>query len=197
MQRLRPDQATAAAKTLTEAFWNDPLLEVVVSPDEKKRAARGQWFFETLIKYGLRWGEAYCNDDTSAVAVWFPPDQTQLRTGRLLRLGMWAMPFKLGFSGMSRFSKTMSVGEKAHHSVPGPHWYLLALGTRPELQGTGLGSALVDAGASKADAAGLPCYLETGTESNVAFYTKRGFEVIAKEDVLGVTLWGMLRKPVR
>jgi len=93
--------------------------------------------------------------------------------------------------------KAVPVGEKFHKSVHGPHWYLFALGTKPELQGTGMGSALIDIGAAKADAAGIPCYLETGTESNVAFYTKRGFEIIDKADVLGFTLWGMVRKPVQ
>ncbi len=197
MQPLRADQTSAAAKSLTVAFWNDPLLEIVVAPDENKRAAAGQWFFETAIKYGLRWGEPHANDDASAVAVWFPPGQTQLSMVRMLRLGMWAMPFKVGLGGMSRFSKAMSVGEKFHHSVEGPHWYLMALGTRPEVQGTGMGSALIEVGAAKADAAGIPCYLETATESNVAFYTKRGFEVVAEEDVLGFTFRGMVRKPVQ
>jgi ribosomal protein S18 acetylase RimI-like enzyme len=197
MQLLPPDQTTAAAKSLTGAFWNDPLLEIVVAPDEKKRAAIGQWFFEKLINYGQRWGEVYTNDEAAAVAVWFPPGQTELTPGRMLRVGLGMLPFKIGLGGVSRFMKAMSVGEKFHKSVHGPHWYLLALGTKPELQGAGLGGALIEVGAAKADAAGVPCYLETATESNVAFYTKRGFEVIEKEDVLGFTLWGMVRKPVQ
>lgn len=197
MQPLRADLTSVAAKSLTEAFWNDPILEIVVAPDGKKRAALGQWFFETTIKYGLRRGEVYCNDDASAVAVWLPPGRAHISAIQMLRAGIWEMPLKIGFSGISRFSKAISVGDKFHNGVKGAHWYLLALGTKPELQGKGIGSALIDTGAAKADSAGLPCYLETGTESNVAFYSKRGFEVIGKEDVLGFTLWGMLRRPVR
>lgn len=197
MQPIRPDQTGAAAQTLTEAFWTDPLLEIVVAPDEAKRAALGQWFFEKSIVYGQRWGETYTNDDASAVALWFPPGQTQLTPLRMLRVGMGALPFKFGLSGTSRVMKAMSVGEKFHKAMHGPHWYLMALGTKPKLQGTGLGSQLIDAGAKKADAAGVPCYLETATESNVAFYTKRGFEISDQADVLGFTLWGMVRQPVR
>ena len=173
------------------------MLEIVVAPDEKKRAAIGWWFFEKSINYGQRWGEVYTNGEASAVAVWFTPGQTELTPGRMLRVGMGMLPFKVGLGGVSRFMKAMSVGEKFHKSVHGPHWYLLALGTKPEQQGAGMGGALIEVGAAKADAAGVPCYLETATESNVAFYTKRGFEVIAKEDVLGFTLWGMIRQPVR
>jgi hypothetical protein len=54
---------------------------------------------------------------------------------------------------------------------------------------------LLELGTSQADAAGIPCYLETGTESNVAYYSKRGFEVTGQADVLGFTLYGMLRRP--
>jgi hypothetical protein len=50
-------------------------------------------------------------------------------------------------------------------------------------------------GTAEADAAGIPCYLETGTASNVAFYTKRGFRVIGQADVHGSTLYGMVRPP--
>ena len=64
----------------------------------------------------------------------------------------------------------MSVTEKFHKTVNGPHWYLAAVGSRDEHQGRGLGSELVEVGTSRADEAGLPCYLETGTQSNIDFY---------------------------
>ena len=71
----------------------------------------------------------------------------------------------------------------------------MAVGTSPTRQGTGLGSSLLQLGTSKADAAGIPCYLETATESNVAFYSKRGFEVTGEASLFGFTLRGMVRPP--
>jgi hypothetical protein len=50
-------------------------------------------------------------------------------------------------------------------------------------------------GTSRADAAGVPCYLDTGTQSNIDFYTKRGFEVVGQADFDGHTLTGMVRPP--
>ena len=49
-----------------------------------------------------------------------------------------------------------------------------------------------------ADAAGLPCYLETETAANVGYYRHHGFEVRTEWDVPpdGPHMWGMLR-PVR
>ena len=194
MEILRPDQLEAAAKTLADAFWDDPLMHIV-APNEKKRAAVGPWFFAKSIAYGMRWGEASCNDDASAVAVWFPPGKTDLTAGRMLRVGMGAFPFRAGISATVRFMRALSATEKFHKAVEGPHWYLMAIGTSQSRQGTGLGSALLELGTAQADAAGIPCYLETGTESNVAYYSKRGFEVTGQAEVLGFTLYGMVRRP--
>ena len=191
---LRPDQIESAAKTLAEAFWDDPLMHIV-APNEKKRAAVGPWFFSKSIAYGMRWGEASCNDDASAVAIWFPPGSTNITPGRMLRVGMGALPFRAGINGTARFMRAISATEKFHKAVEGPHWYLMAIGTSPTRQGTGLGSALLELGTSHADAGGIPCYLETATESNVAYYSKRGFEITGEANVLGFTLRGMVRQP--
>ncbi len=192
MERLRPDQVEAAARTLADAFWDDPLMHIV-APDENRRTAVGHWFFAKSIAYGLRWGEVSCNDDASAVAVWFPPGNTDITLGRMLRVGMGALPLRAGINGFRRFMRALSAVEKFHKAVEGPHWYLLAIGTMPARQGTGLGSALVELGTSQADAAGIPCYLETATDSNVAYYSKRGFEITGEANVYGFTLRGMVR----
>jgi hypothetical protein len=49
----------------------------------------------------------------------------------------------------------------------------------------------------RADADGLPCYLETMKERNVPFYQKYGFEVVVDELVPkgGPRLWTMKRQP--
>ena len=53
----------------------------------------------------------------------------------------------------------------------------------------------MEVGTSRADDAGVPCYLETGTQSNIDFYTKRGFEIVGQTEFLGHTLTGMVRQP--
>ena len=50
-------------------------------------------------------------------------------------------------------------------------------------------------GTDQADAAGLPCYPETGTEANVAFYSRRGFEVTGEAKAEGASVWAMVRPP--
>ena len=194
MDLIRPDQKDAAVRTLAEAFRDDPLMQIV-APNERRRPSVSEWFFSKAIGYGMRWGEVSCNDDVSAVAVWLTPGNTTMSPGRMLRAGLGAFPIKAGINGTVRFMRAMSAVEKFHKAVDGPHWYLLAIGTIPARQGQGLGSSLMEVGTAKADAAGIPCYLETTTDSDIAFYSKRGFEVTGQAAVLGFTLSGMVRQP--
>lgn len=194
IQRLDARHADAAADTLGEAFFEDPLL-LIVAPDEATRRRWGPWFMSMALQYGLRWGEVWETADTSAVAVWVPPGSGDMGLGRMLRVGLARMPFRLGMAGSRRFLQALAATEPFHKAVDGPHWYLLAVGARSECQGQGLGSALVEAGTSRADAAGVPCYLETATQSNIDFYARRGFDVVGQTDFDGHTLTGMIRQP--
>ena len=77
-----------------------------------------------------------------------------------------------------------------------PHWYLAALGTDPARHGQGVGSALLAPILARCDAEGVPAYLETQNEANVAFYGKRGFQVREEVDVAGMPkLWLLWREP--
>jgi ribosomal protein S18 acetylase RimI-like enzyme len=190
---LDASQVAAASATLGEAFFDDPVLQIA-APDERVRRQQGAWFMGTVVKYGLKWGEVWATDDASAVAVWVPPGSGEMGPGRMLQIGMAMLPFRLGLSPTLRLLKLMSMTEKFHESVHGPHWYLVSIGVRDAAQGHGLGSALVEIGTSRADAAGLPCYLETGTDSNISYYRKRGFEIVAQEEFDGHTITGMVRQ---
>jgi ribosomal protein S18 acetylase RimI-like enzyme len=194
VEPLRPDQQRAAALTLAEAFSNDPLFEIL-APDPERRERIGPPMMEVLLAYGMRYGQVWANEDASAVAIWLHPDSGPMSMPRMLRVGMWRAPFILGLTGMGRMSRAMSATEGFHKQVAGPHWYLMTIGTRTARQGQGLGSALVEMGTSRADEAGVPCYLETGTDANIAFYRKRGFELIGQADCYGHMLTGMIRGP--
>jgi GNAT superfamily N-acetyltransferase len=61
----------------------------------------------------------------------------------------------------------------------------MILGVGPEWQGQGVGSQLLQSVLARADADGVPCYLETGTEPNLRFYRRHGFEVAIEDDVPG------------
>ncbi|MGZ5348523.1 MAG: GNAT family N-acetyltransferase, partial [Solirubrobacterales bacterium] len=45
-------------------------------------------------------------------------------------------------------------------------------------QRSGAGTALIRPGLERADAEGMPCYLETQRRSNIPFYERFGFELV-------------------
>ena len=59
-----------------------------------------------------------------------------------------------------------------------PHWYLPFIGVRPEAQGRGMGAHLLELGLDRADADGMPAYLEATSRRSVPLYSRHGFKVI-------------------
>lgn len=181
---------------MAAAFFDDPVMKMMY-PDEEKRARKGDWVMEKMVGYCARYGEVYTDDAVTGGSAWLTPGNTEMSMLRTIRSGLWQMPFRVGFRQMGRMNRMDSEIKKAHKkAAPGDHWYLQILGTHPDAQGKGLGTAAIEVGTAKADAAGLPVYLETMSESNVAYYEKRGFtiaETIEFEPEL--TIWAMLRQP--
>ena len=86
--------------------------------------------------------------------------------------------------------------DKVHHEVGTPHYYLAVLGTDPLFRRIGAASAALQPVLERCDEEGLPAYLETQREENLAFYARQGFELQRMLDIRGVPpLWTMLRNP--
>ncbi len=60
------------------------------------------------------------------------------------------------------------------------HWYLCLLAADPMAWRRGIGTALMEPSLDALDADGLPCYLETQKEDNIAYYRRFGFEETAR-----------------
>src|SRR5271166_2088182 len=59
-----------------------------------------------------------------------------------------------------------------------PHYYFANIGVVPEMQGRGIGSALMRPTLERCDARGLAAYLEASSERNAALYERLGFRLI-------------------
>jgi ribosomal protein S18 acetylase RimI-like enzyme len=87
--------------------------------------------------------------------------------------------------------------EQRHPHDP-PHWYLFILGVEQAAQGQGLGSALLAHMLARVDADGMPAYLESSNERNLALYGRHGFRVTAEVVIPGgPRIWPMWRKARR
>jgi GNAT superfamily N-acetyltransferase len=86
---------------------------------------------------------------------------------------------------------------EAGHPVQ-PHHYLAFLAVRPDQQGRGVGSALLDRHHARLDAAGLPAYLEANALRNRDLYLRHGYRVRSVIELPdGPLLWTMWRSPMK
>jgi len=196
---LHSSQKRLASRVLASALLADPLYSDLF-PDVGRRERALQSMFSGLLTYALRYGVSHTTSDVAGVAIWLGPGNARLTLWRTLRTGM-ALPRALmnfGRPAREMFLREMNRLEAEHRDrMPGPHWYLWALGVHPERQRRGIGGRLLQPVLALADREGMPCYLEASTERSAAFYQKSGFETRATHSVLDgrVPVWLMTREP--
>ena len=181
--------AEPLAATLARAFADDPLTSHLL-PNESARAAALPRMFKLLFKLGLPHGACFVTSGYEAVTLWRPPNGWHVP--------FWAYvvnaPELLGIfgSGVLGVMNTMDRMEKLHPHEP--HWYLQTIGTDPDKQGKGFGSLIMRQQLAVADAAAMPCYLESSKDTNIPIYKSFGFEVTGEIKIPnGPTLWPMWR----
>ena len=169
------------AATLAAAFQDDPALAwILTDPKARKRALPR--FFAVMAEQSLRHGVILASEDHEAASLWYPPGEVRdgfidsLRDNlRMLGVFKSALP------------RGLQVAEAmyARHPRPQPHWYLRYVGVAPGAQGKGWGGAIIRAGIARAAEEGCGVLLETATQSNVAIYTRLGFEITEEWAVPG------------
>lgn len=75
-----------------------------------------------------------------------------------------------------------------------PHIHLGPIGVAPELQGQGVGTALMNRYIEHLTQENIAGYLETDKPENVKFYEKFGFAVQLEEQLIGTPTWYMWRE---
>lgn len=192
---LSRSDASRAAVVLARAFQDDPLM-VHIQPDPVRRARILPRGLGGVQGYCLRYGQVVTTPDLASVACWLPPGEVDTTALRMARSGMLASKLWVGAGGVRRMLAVVSAMDRDHHRVMvGPHWYLWLLGTEPVRQGQGAAGAVLAPTLAEADAAGLPCYLDTHLERNLGFYARHGFAVVLDEVHSGVRCWGLRREP--
>ncbi|MFI8914298.1 GNAT family N-acetyltransferase [Streptomyces sp. NPDC053513] len=184
------DDASMVGRTLASAFGDDPMMQWFF-PDAATREQGLDRYFTTLFtrQYGLH---GVCERTDSAAAFWVSPEgadkavpDAETVQELVEILGDRAPAFQ------------QAVMAAAEHGPTEPHWYLAVIGADPAARGQGHGSALLRSGLAKADAAGLPVYLESSKPDNLPVYEHFGF-VVRDEFELpggGPVLWSMKRAP--
>jgi GNAT superfamily N-acetyltransferase len=190
-------QATAQeepelASTLAAAFADDPVFSWLL-PHERSREQRLRRFFTIELRHvGLPRGTVWNCDELRGAAICMPPDAWRLPS----RVALAQVPaFARVFRRRLLIATTLQAAMELRHERRA-HWYILAVGVRPEHQGHGLGSALLSPTLARCDRDGLPAYLEASSERSAALYERLGFEHVRELRLRdGPPLWLMLRPP--
>jgi ribosomal protein S18 acetylase RimI-like enzyme len=189
-----PDDLDGVVATLTAAFHDDPLMSwAFPDPDVRPRRLATLWRFFASELY-LPGGGCATLPDHDAVSLWN-------RNGAPDREEFWERHGERFFEEMEgdlERSALIGAAMAEHHPHHRDHWYLLAMGVRPEAQGRGLGSILLAHTLAHLDERGDAAYLEATSPRSRRLYERFGFEVtdeFAPDG--GPLLWSMWREPAR
>jgi len=191
IRSARAEDADAVTGVLARAFQDDPVISWLF-PDEEARRTKSGRFFRLRFKQFLPQGEVYTTADHAGAAIWAVPGQWHLPALATLQMIAVLAP-AVGPRGPRAIQGLMRV-DGAHPSEP--HYYLAVLGTEPDLQGRGIGSALLGPVLESCDRDEVPAYLESSKERNIAFYARHGFRVTREMRLpKGPPVWLMWRDP--
>ena len=168
-----------AVRVLAAAFAHDPLMDWLLPGRAAGSAAR---LFRPLVEVSAAHGELAVSADGAAAAVWLPRAAEPPATDEQLP------------DGLARLRTFLALTEE-RHPVGQAHLYLAFLGVVPGAQGRGLGGALLRERLARADADGVPAYLEASSQRSLALYERHGFRARGEPIALpaGPRLWPMWR----
>ena len=164
------DDAGRISRSLARAFDDDPMMRWFFPDDSSRESSLSSYFATIFTRQYVR--DAVCECTEDAAAFWVPPE-AQAKAVPDAETIQELQNILGDRSGLFRDA----VGAAAEHTPQEQHWYLALIGADPAAQGQGQGAALLRSGLAKADAAGLPAYLESSKEDNLPFYEHFGFAV--------------------
>jgi|HubBroStandDraft_5_1064220.scaffolds.fasta_scaffold01343_7 GNAT superfamily N-acetyltransferase len=185
-------------EVLANAFRGYPFFEYCLG-DADNYARTAPRMFASFVRWTILYGKAWTTIDLNAVALRRPPGTQNIGTWNALRSGLAFTFLSMDIATRRRFGRAAPIVEETHKSIMGaqPHWHCWMMGVLAARQGTGVGRQLMRYTFEQSDRAGLPCYLETFSESSVRVHESQLYSIrkaIAIPDT-PLTLYAMVRPP--
>jgi ribosomal protein S18 acetylase RimI-like enzyme len=158
---------------LCGSFYSDPHIKYIVgdgSNKEKRYRRLMSYAFEQARANGM----VTLSENRQAAAVWRRYNSSNMTLPLLIESILFF--YFYGISGMKRIR---DMEQLVHSAYPKEKsfLYLWLLGTLPKSQGLGYASALLHPVIEKGQAEQEDIYLETSKKENIAYYSKKGFNV--------------------
>jgi ribosomal protein S18 acetylase RimI-like enzyme len=193
VRRATAQEIPALARMLARAFVDDPVASWAWRPDGLRLGALER-FQAIRLRQLIGGEEVWTTDELTCAALWAPPGRWHMTLRETAMLLPCFLRPRL-FVRMPLVALGWEKLERGHPRKP-PHFYLAVLGTEPEAQGRGLGSAVLGGVLEQCDRDGVGAYLESSKERNIDFYARHGFRVLEEIRLLrGPSMWSMWRDP--
>jgi GNAT superfamily N-acetyltransferase len=156
------------AEVIAEAFFSLAVCEWLI-PDRAARRAAFPGYFGLYVEHALADGLAETTPDRAAVALWLPgTGPGEPPPGYTQRLAALTGPRLATFQTFDQILDR-------HHPAGVFHHHLAILAVRPDVQGQGIGTALLRAHHAALDHDGIPAYLEASSQRSRALYLRHGY----------------------
>lgn len=192
---LGPEWLDSSIRVLAAAFADDPTVGYICRPQRPGYATRVRDLYVALGRHHLAWSEPSLgivdNGQLVAVCHLARPGARQRLSADLplaLRLLRW-----LGVGASLRGARFVRAIAVCHPETP--HYYVVAIGVDPRLQGRGYGGALLravaDLSARHPQSRGVA--LDTQKVANVPLYERFGYTVTRTDRIGPLDSWCLFR----
>jgi ribosomal protein S18 acetylase RimI-like enzyme len=193
VRRASREDVPALAAMLARAFLDDPVATWAWRPHTLRLDALER-FQAIRMRQLIGHEEIWTTDELTSAALWAPPGRWHMTLRETAMLVPCFLRPRL-FVRMPLVAAGWEKLERRHPRSP-PHFYLAVLGTEPDAQGRGLGSAALRPVLEQCDSDQVGAYLESSKERNIDFYARHGFRVLEEIKLLrGPKMWRMWRDP--
>jgi len=189
------DQATDVA---VRAFDDDPFFSYLFPQPARRHRSVGRLHHTVMVHLAQLavTRSAVLDGKVVGVALWVGPGKWPYPPLIQLRQLYGAMySFLPDVGALVRAGKVLRAVEQAHPRIP--QWYLQLLMVDPVVQRQGIGGLLQVSTLEACDRDGLPAWVETQKEENLAYYGRFGFEVVHQHHTVadGPSMWSLRRDP--
>jgi ribosomal protein S18 acetylase RimI-like enzyme len=191
IRRMTPADMAAVCEVIGLAFADNPSTLANVRGD-RAQARRVMQEAVRVAKFGRTWSYALVAVQGGAVVGALNAAQwPHCQLGMAEKIQTAPAMIRVMRTALPRAFTMMN--QREARDPDEPHWHLGPIGVRPELQGHGVGMALLTTVLTMVDEMGSPTFLETDVDRNVGLYERFGFTVTNRADIVGVNTRFMWR----